>query len=260
MEFKDKLRALRQERRLSQQALADAIYISRSAVAKWENGLGLPSQTSLEALCNYFGVSESYFATEEPEKILREKEQTIRWLLLSVAAAALVAVLILATVFIFHYLQHPPRIGFTSQAAAGSMAEDPCVQTKHYDFYLAGIALKNAQGEIIGYTVSRIAAVRKVGPVYYREALIWTTRSVFHEGKLVGTLATCEDSEGFHNIFLSNSSQLLLPLLEFDTVSANGKLCTAQQNAYFRTDEPVETLEIRGFLLELSRETATKEM
>ncbi len=260
MEFKDKLRALRQERQLSQQALADAIFISRSAVAKWENGLGLPDEASLQALCNYFGVSESYFSTKEPERVIRQKDRTIRDLVLSAAAMVLVLILISSAFFIPRSALHPPRIGFTSQAAAGSLAADPCVQTKDHDFYLAGMDLKNAQGEVIGYTVSRIAAVRKIGPVYYREALIWNTRSVFHEGKLVGTLATYEDSEGFHNIFLSNSSQLLLPLLEFDTVSANSKLCTARQNAYFRTDESVETLEIRGFLLELSRETATKEM
>lgn len=50
MEFKDKLRTLRTERGLSQQELADAIYVSRSAVAKWENGLGLPGRASMEAL------------------------------------------------------------------------------------------------------------------------------------------------------------------------------------------------------------------
>lgn len=38
MEFKDKLKKLRTEKGISQQALADAIHISRSAVAKWENG------------------------------------------------------------------------------------------------------------------------------------------------------------------------------------------------------------------------------
>jgi len=46
MEFKDRIRELRLERGLSQQALADAIYISRSAIAKWENGLGLPGSYS----------------------------------------------------------------------------------------------------------------------------------------------------------------------------------------------------------------------
>ena len=55
MEFKDKLKRLRKERSVSQQALADAIFVSRSAVAKWENGLGLPSSASSEALAKHFG-------------------------------------------------------------------------------------------------------------------------------------------------------------------------------------------------------------
>jgi transcriptional regulator with XRE-family HTH domain len=65
MEFKDKLKALRSERKLSQQALADAIHISRSAVAKWENGFGLPSQDALESLIRFLDVPEDYFAFEK---------------------------------------------------------------------------------------------------------------------------------------------------------------------------------------------------
>lgn len=77
MEFKDKLKNLRKEKGLSQQALADAIFVSRSAVAKWENGLGLPSAESRQALLDYFGVTESYFATEEPETVIVKKNKRI---------------------------------------------------------------------------------------------------------------------------------------------------------------------------------------
>ena len=43
MEFSEKLKALRSEKGISQAKLAADIHISRSAVAKWENGLGLPN-------------------------------------------------------------------------------------------------------------------------------------------------------------------------------------------------------------------------
>ena len=56
MEFKDRLKTLRSERKISQQALADAIFVSRSAVAKWENGLGIPSKDSYFALLEYFEI------------------------------------------------------------------------------------------------------------------------------------------------------------------------------------------------------------
>ena len=44
LEFKDKIKELREEKGLSQQAVADSIYVSRSAVAKWENRLSLTSK------------------------------------------------------------------------------------------------------------------------------------------------------------------------------------------------------------------------
>lgn len=78
MEFKDKLKALRKEKGLSQQALADAIFVSRSAVAKWENGLGLPGEESLAALQEYFGVGPEHFFTQEPEQVIVQKNRRIR--------------------------------------------------------------------------------------------------------------------------------------------------------------------------------------
>ena len=59
MEFKDKLKRLRAERGISQQALANAIFVSRSAVAKWENGLGLPSADSCEALSFFYPTASA---------------------------------------------------------------------------------------------------------------------------------------------------------------------------------------------------------
>lgn len=40
MEFSERLKELRSEKGISQAKLAADIHISRSAVAKWENGLG----------------------------------------------------------------------------------------------------------------------------------------------------------------------------------------------------------------------------
>jgi len=89
MEFRDKIKKLRTDRGLSQQALADAIYVSRSAVAKWENGLGYPSQESLDALTAYFGVEESHFRTEQPEKVIVRKNYRIQHLTNGIIAGLL---------------------------------------------------------------------------------------------------------------------------------------------------------------------------
>ncbi len=56
MEFSEKSRELRLQKGISQARLAADIHISRSAVAKWENGLGLPSDESLKILAEYFDI------------------------------------------------------------------------------------------------------------------------------------------------------------------------------------------------------------
>ena len=58
MQFNEKLKKLRADKGLSQEELAKKIFVSRSAVAKWENGLGLPGEASLNALAEFFSVSK----------------------------------------------------------------------------------------------------------------------------------------------------------------------------------------------------------
>lgn len=78
MEFSEKLKELRSEKGISQAKLAADIHISRSAVAKWENGLGLPSDESLKMLAEYFGVGIGELLPDKSnEEILVEKNKTI---------------------------------------------------------------------------------------------------------------------------------------------------------------------------------------
>jgi len=78
MEFSEKLKELRSEKGISQAKLAADIHISRSAVAKWENGLGLPSDESLKMLAEYFGVGVGELLPDKNnEEILVEKNKTI---------------------------------------------------------------------------------------------------------------------------------------------------------------------------------------
>ena len=57
MEFSEKLQELRKARSLTQEELAEALYVSRTAVSKWESGRGYPSIDSLKELSRYFSVS-----------------------------------------------------------------------------------------------------------------------------------------------------------------------------------------------------------
>lgn len=57
MTIADKIKRAREQAGFSQQELADRLHVSRSAVAKWESGLGTPDIENLKGLSRLFGVS-----------------------------------------------------------------------------------------------------------------------------------------------------------------------------------------------------------
>ena len=57
MEFNEKLRMLRKQKGLTQEELAGALYVSRTAVSKWESGRGYPNIDSLKAISDFFSVT-----------------------------------------------------------------------------------------------------------------------------------------------------------------------------------------------------------
>ena len=66
MEFKDKLKQLRLNKNISQEAIAKVFMTSRSTYAKWENGIRLPDRTSLELIAKYFDITiEELFDNKE---------------------------------------------------------------------------------------------------------------------------------------------------------------------------------------------------
>lgn len=53
----NKIKALRRERGITQEQLAESIGISFQAVSKWENDISLPDITLVPALASYFNIS-----------------------------------------------------------------------------------------------------------------------------------------------------------------------------------------------------------
>ena len=74
MEFHEKLQELRKHRGLTQEELAQALYVSRTAVSKWESGRGYPSIDSLKLISTYFSVSIDDLLSGEKLVILAEAE------------------------------------------------------------------------------------------------------------------------------------------------------------------------------------------
>ena len=83
MEFNEKLQELRKAKGLTQEELAECIYVSRTAISKWESGRGYPNIDSLKAISNFFGVTiDALLSGEElltiAEEDNRQKEGQVR--------------------------------------------------------------------------------------------------------------------------------------------------------------------------------------
>lgn len=98
MQFNEKLKRLRKERGMTQAELAEKVIISRSAVAKWENGLGLPNEQSLKLLADCFGVEPSELLSDPAtETVIVNKNGTLSrqkvWIVVLAAFLAIATVL-----------------------------------------------------------------------------------------------------------------------------------------------------------------------
>ena len=66
MDFNEKLQQLRTKNGLTQEQLAEKVFVSRVAVAKWESGRGYPNLDSLKMLAKVFNVSiDDLLSSEE---------------------------------------------------------------------------------------------------------------------------------------------------------------------------------------------------
>ena len=57
MEFNEKLQELRKSKGLTQEELAEQLFVSRTAISKWESGRGYPSIDSLKEIARCFSVT-----------------------------------------------------------------------------------------------------------------------------------------------------------------------------------------------------------
>ena len=73
MEFNQKLQELRKKKELTQEELAASLYVSRTAISKWESGRGYPNIESLKAIAKFFSVTlDELLSTDEVLTIAEE--------------------------------------------------------------------------------------------------------------------------------------------------------------------------------------------
>ena len=113
MEFKDKLRNLRTEAGLSQEALAGIVRVSRSAIAKYENGGGKPSEETLKLIADYFKVDISYL--NDDEEIKKTKRPIVGFIITLVCGVIFVIAVTIASIF---YNQMKLSVSFSDSLKA----------------------------------------------------------------------------------------------------------------------------------------------
>ena len=73
MEFNEKLQELRKSKGLTQEELAEALFVSRTAISKWESGRGYPSIDSLKEISRFFGMTIDELIC--PEEIIEAAQE-----------------------------------------------------------------------------------------------------------------------------------------------------------------------------------------
>lgn len=78
MELKEKLQQLRKQKGLTQEELAQKLYVSRAAVSKWESGRGYPNIDSLKVIAKYFSVTVDELLSCDEVLTIAEEERKDR--------------------------------------------------------------------------------------------------------------------------------------------------------------------------------------
>ncbi len=74
MEFNEKLQELRKKKGLTQEELAEILFVTRTAVSKWESGRGMPSIESLKAISKFFAVTLDDLLSSEELLVIAEDD------------------------------------------------------------------------------------------------------------------------------------------------------------------------------------------
>ena len=253
MEFKENLKQKRLQNGLTQAQLAEKLFVSRSTVAKWENGLGLPNPESMATLEKLFDISAEEFGTKEPEKVIVKKNRKLWWIGRIVGWTAILVLLIAMS-----YLPlaiHNGEYGFTPDMAAGGYADEAYIDTGDYRIYFFTFGgdwengrhwsdlqgFKPVKKHFWGCTVSEDDYAYKV-----------FTKDTY----VVGRLYTIKGEGGYYNLIdkagiykaeeLGTSAIWDIPgeLITATTITISGVEYELQEGFFFITNEPVRYFEI----------------
>ena len=74
MELSEKIQKLRKEYNLTQEQLAEQLFVSRTAISKWETGRGTPNMESLKRIADLFHITLDQLLSTEEVVVIAEQE------------------------------------------------------------------------------------------------------------------------------------------------------------------------------------------
>lgn len=122
MTFGQKLKTLRTGRNMTQDDLARELFVTRTAVSKWENDRGYPGIDSLKEISRFFGVSiDELISDEDAAKVRAETERRARATrYIAYAQFALAVLFVFLTAFVTKWCAIPTAV-FTAGFAATAL-------------------------------------------------------------------------------------------------------------------------------------------
>lgn len=163
MTFGQKLKKLRNDNNLTQDQLADMIYVTRTAISKWETDNGYPSIDSLKAISNLFNISIDELISDtdiENKKMLDEKNARTMYF---------IAIAFLGLTVLFTLLAYFLKISYFSIISMGGLI----------GYLVFGLLSKpkykriRARKIIIPYVISRVVVFAVVlGVIIYTIATL----------------------------------------------------------------------------------------
>lgn len=141
MQFSERLVAARKAKGFSQEALAEALGVSRQAVSKWETGESKPDLDNLIALCEKLELNIEYLCfgkEEEPQPLQPEARRTSAkgWQIVIVSVVSVVCLTIGAAGGFFLPKQDAPQ---------PPAAEEPAQTQPDYNALLAPVEVVNVR-------------------------------------------------------------------------------------------------------------------
>lgn len=241
MDISRKLKNLRIKSGLSQEKVAEQLYVSRQAVSKWENGEALPEMDNLVALAKFYNVSVDYILASEEEarnlkpldaELVNCKEENARsskvgkWQKWYTAARCTLAASTLVTIinyilYLCNVFRGVPILGYIAAGAPTNLlfygmyhtgrnkeieamlSKDPAMSIVRWPDIMFYIILVFTSAIILGYVVSVVGSKKNKTGFLVIGLLLWIGDCLYVTGANLVTYFTFKviGGQNFAQIF-----------------------------------------------------------